>query len=84
LRLLRGMIVDRKGNLPELEVRGIDVFEAMGLFLLDLIFEDPDVVVSLNPDREHPLFVVTENKAVKQKICHEEVRCRYLFIDSCP
>jgi hypothetical protein len=79
LRLLRGMIVDRKGNLPELEVRGSDVIEVRGLFFLDLVFEDADVVVSRNLDREHPLFVVTENKAVEQKICHEKTRCWYLF-----
>jgi len=66
--LLGSRIVERKANFPEVEIRGIDVTEEMRLFLLDLVLEDADVVISWNLDREHPRFVVTENKAVEKKI----------------
>jgi hypothetical protein len=60
-------------NHPEIEIWGIDVVEKVGLFLLDQFLEDADNVVSRTLDREHPLFVVTKNKAVEQKICgHHE------------
>ena len=62
------MIVDRKGNLPELEVRGSDVIEVRGLFLLDHFFEDADIFVLRNFDSEHIIFFVAENKAVEQEI----------------
>jgi len=62
------MIVDRKGNLPELEVFGSDVIEVRSIFLLDLVFEDADIVVLRNLDSEHIIFFVTENKAVEQEI----------------
>ena len=74
MRLLRGMIVDRKGNLPELEVFGINVTETMGIFLLDLVFEDADVVCLGDLDSEHVVFFVTENKAVEQEIRGHHLR----------
>ena len=43
------------------------MIEVRGLFLLDQFLEDANVVVSRNLDRELPLFVVSENKAVEQK-----------------
>jgi hypothetical protein len=64
-RLLRGKIVNRKGNLPELEVRGINVTETMGLFLLDQFFEDADVVGLRNLDSEHLILSITDNEAVE-------------------
>jgi hypothetical protein len=81
LRLLRGMIVDRKGNLPELEVRGINVTEKMGLFLLDQFFEDADIMGLRNLDSKHIIFFVTENKAVEQEICGHHLLER--VIDTC-
>jgi len=42
--LLGSEIVDRKGNLPELDVRGIDVGKPDWSLLLDEVFEDADVV----------------------------------------
>ena len=74
MRLLRGMIVDRKGNLPELKVGGINVIEKMGLFLLDLVFEYANVVGLRNLDSEHIVFFVTENKAVEQEIRGHHLR----------
>ena len=66
MRLIRGMVIDRKGNLPELEIRGIDVAEVMRLLLLDLIFfEDADVVGLRNLDSEYNILLVTKNKAVE-------------------
>jgi len=41
--LLGSEIVDRKGNLPELDVRGIDVGKPDRSLLLDEVFEDADV-----------------------------------------
>jgi hypothetical protein len=41
--LLGNKTVDRKGNLPELEVFGSDVIEMRGIFFLDQFFEDADV-----------------------------------------
>jgi len=43
------------------------ILKETGNFLLDFVFEDADVFVPRNLDREHPLFLVTKNKAVEQK-----------------
>jgi hypothetical protein len=48
-------------NCPEIEILGIDAIESMWIFLLDQFLEDADIFVFCNFDREHPLFVVTEN-----------------------
>ena len=71
MRLLRGMIVDRKGNLPELEIFRSDVIEVRGLFLLDPAFEDADVVGLRNLHSKHIILFVTENEAVEQAITSE-------------
>src|SRR5882672_7823804 len=42
----------------------------MSLFLLDQFLEDADVVGLRNLHSEHLVFVVAENKAVEQEICH--------------
>ena len=62
------MIVDRKGNLPELEVRGIEVAEEMRLFLLDQFLKDANVFALRNLHSKHIIFFVTENEAVEQEI----------------
>jgi len=59
------MIVDRKGNLPELEVRGIDVFEAMGPFLLDHLLQNAHVFGLQDLDRERVVRQVTVNETVE-------------------
>ena len=41
--------------------------EVRGLFLLDLVFEDADIFVLCNFDREY-ISRVTKNEAVEQKI----------------
>ena len=41
--------------------------EARGLFLLDQVFEDADVVSPRNLDSEHPIGVITEKKAVERE-----------------
>jgi len=64
-QLLRGEIVDRKGNLPELEVFGIEVAEEMSIFLLDHFFEDADIVGLRNLDSEYLILIVTDNEAVE-------------------
>jgi len=64
-RLLGNKTVDRKGNLPELEVRGINMAETMGIFLLDLVFEDANVVCLRNLDSKHLIFHITDNEAVE-------------------
>jgi hypothetical protein len=68
LRLFRGRVVDRKGNLPELEVRGSDAIEVRGLLFLDLVFKDADVVGLRNLDSKYIIFFVAENKAVEKEI----------------
>ena len=49
-RLLGGQIVDRRGNPPELDVRGIDVGKPDWSLFLDEVFEDADVVDVWNLD----------------------------------
>jgi len=65
LRVLGSRVVDGTVNLPEIEIRGIDVAEEMSLFLLDLVFEDADVVGLRNLHSEDPLFIVSKNKTVE-------------------
>ena len=76
-RLLRGEIVNKKGNLPELEVRGVNVTKEMRLFFLDLVFEDADVFAFRDLHSEHIIFFVTENKAVEH-----EIRGHHLCIET--
>ncbi len=47
------MIVNRKGNLPELEIFGSNVIKMRGIFLLDHFFEDTNIVGLRNLDSEH-------------------------------
>ena len=44
--------VHRERDLPDGELRGIDMIEAVGLFLLDQAFEDADIFGLQNLDRE--------------------------------
>ena len=39
--------------------------EVAGLLLFNQIFEDADVVSLRNSDSEHPIWVITEKKAVE-------------------
>jgi hypothetical protein len=63
-RLLGKKTVDRKGNIPEFKIFGSDVIEMRGIFLLDLIFEDADIVGRRNLDSKHLTFRITDNEAV--------------------
>ena len=64
-RLLSGEIIDGKGNLPELEVRGIEVAEEMRPFLLDHFFEDADVFAFRNLHSKHLILRIIDNEAVE-------------------
>ena len=64
-RLLGGEIVDRERNLPELKIFGSDVIEVRGVFLLDLVFEDADVVGLRNLDSKHLILRITDKEAVE-------------------
>ncbi len=64
-RLLGSEIVDRKGNLPELDVRGIDVGKPDWSLLLDEVFEDADIFHFRDLHSKHPILFITENEAVE-------------------
>jgi hypothetical protein len=63
--LLRGEIIDRKGNIPELEVFGINVAKEVGIFLLDQVFQEADVFALRNLHSKHLIFRITDNEAVE-------------------
>ena len=60
-------IVDEKRDLEELELRGSDVIEARGLFLLDQVFEDADFFGLRKLDNEHLIWLVIENETVERE-----------------
>ena len=63
-QLLGSKIVDRKGNIPELDVCGIDVGKPDWSLLLHEVFEDADVVGLRNLDSKHLILRITDNEAV--------------------
>jgi hypothetical protein len=58
-------IVNRKGNLPEFDVRGIDVGKARWSLLLNQVFENADNFGLCNFDRKHLILGITDNEAVE-------------------
>jgi len=63
--LLGSEIVDRKGNLPELEIFGSDAIEVRGILLLDEVFEDADIFHCRDLHSNHQILFITENEAVE-------------------
>jgi len=63
-RLLGNKTVDRKGNLPELELRGINMTETVGLFLLDFVLENADVFARRYLHGKHLILRITDDEAV--------------------
>ena len=68
--LLGSKIVDRERfrDQEDVELRGVGVFEAMGLFLLDQVFEDADIFGLQNFDRERLVRLVTFNETVEAEL----------------
>jgi len=62
------------GGLAQDELRGSDVIEGRGLFLLDQVFENAYVVSLQNLDSKRLIQLVTENKAVERAKL-SEIRC---------
>ena len=61
----RPKIVNGKGDLPQVEIRCIDMVEARGLLLFNQVSEDADIFVLRNFNSEGSVGVVTENKAIE-------------------
>ena len=66
-RLLGSKVVNRKGNLPELEFFGINMIESTRILLLDLVFEDADVFALRNLHSEHLILSITDNEAIERE-----------------
>ena len=64
MRLLRGMIVNRKGNLPELEAVGVDVVECLFL-LIDSFLEAPNILVAIDFDRKYASRIFAEDPTIQ-------------------
>jgi hypothetical protein len=64
-RLLGIKTVNRKRNLPELEIFGSEVIELRGIFLLDPFFEDANVFDRRYLHSKHLILRITDNEAVE-------------------
>ena len=64
-RLLGNKTVDRKGNLPELEIFGVDAIEGMWIFLLDFVLENADVFARKYLHSKYLILRITDNEAVE-------------------
>jgi hypothetical protein len=61
------VVIHGYGDIPEVEIKCSDVIKVRSLLLLNQLFEDADSFVLQNFDSEHPIEMITENKAVERE-----------------
>ena len=64
--------LERKRNLPEVDVLSINAFESMGKVFLEKTFKVEDVFRLQNSEREHIFFCVSEKTAVEFDIIQHD------------
>ena len=61
------VFIDRYGDIPEIEIFGIDSIESMRILLLDCFLEAPNILVAINFDRKYARRIFAEDPTIQQE-----------------